>query len=43
MSDHDHEVEEVRWVGLEEARRGLTYDGERKVVERAIAYLDKDR
>ena len=43
VADHDDEVEEVRWVGLEEARRTLTYDGERKVVERAIAYLDKDR
>ncbi len=43
VSDHDHEVEDVRWVALEEARRTLTYDGERKVVERAIAYLDKDR
>ncbi len=43
VSDHDDEVEEVRWLGLEEARRSLTYDGERKIVERAIAYLDKDR
>ncbi len=43
VSDHDDEVEDVRWVGLEEARSTLTYDGERKVVERAIAYLDKDR
>ena len=43
VSDHDDEVEDVRWVGLEEAQRTLTYDGERKVVERAIAYLDKDR
>jgi 8-oxo-dGTP diphosphatase len=42
-SDHDDEVEDVRWVGLEEARRSLTYEGEREMVDRAIAYLDKDR
>ena len=43
VSDHDDEVEEVRWVPLEEAVRTLTYEGERQMVDRAIAYLDKDR
>jgi 8-oxo-dGTP pyrophosphatase MutT (NUDIX family) len=43
VSDHDDEVEDVRWLGLEEARRALTYEGEREMVDRAIAYLDKDR
>ncbi|HUH79952.1 MAG TPA: NUDIX domain-containing protein [Solirubrobacteraceae bacterium] len=43
VADHDDEVEDVRWIGLEEARRALTYAGERQMVDRAIAYLDKDR
>ena len=43
VSDHDDEVEDVRWIPLEEAGRTLTYEGERQMVERAIAYLDKDR
>jgi 8-oxo-dGTP pyrophosphatase MutT (NUDIX family) len=43
VADHDDEVEEVRWVPLEEARRSLTYEGERQMVDRALAYLDKDR
>ncbi len=43
VSDHDDEVEDVRWIGLEEARRSLTYEGERQMVGRALAYLDKDR
>ena len=43
VADHDDEVEDVRWIPLEEARRTLTYEGERQMVDRAIAYLDKDR
>ncbi len=43
VADHDDEVEDVRWVPLEEARRSLTYEGERQMVDRALAYLDKDR
>jgi len=43
VSEHDDEVEDVRWIGLEEARRTLTYEGEREMVDRALAYLDKDR
>jgi 8-oxo-dGTP pyrophosphatase MutT (NUDIX family) len=43
VSDHDDEVEDVRWMALEQARRSLTYEGERQMVDRALAYLDKDR
>jgi 8-oxo-dGTP pyrophosphatase MutT (NUDIX family) len=36
VADHDAEVEEARWVPLEEAVRQLTYRGEREMVERAL-------
>ncbi len=34
-SDHDHEVNEARWVEVDEATRMLTYETERQVVRRA--------
>ena len=34
-TDHDTEVEEVRWLPLEDAVRELSYKGEREMVERA--------
>ncbi len=34
-ADHDDEVEEARWMALGEARRVLTYAGEREMVGRA--------
>ena len=33
--DHDDEVDDARWVPLEEARERLSYENERKVMERA--------
>ena len=39
LEDHDHEFDEVRWVGLEEALRLMTYATEREVVARAAALL----
>jgi hypothetical protein len=36
VADHDAEVEEARWVPLEEAVRQLTSRGERAMVERAL-------
>ncbi|MCU1489291.1 MAG: hydrolase [Acidimicrobiaceae bacterium] len=42
-ADHDDEVEEVRWIGLEQARTALSHAAEREMVELAIAYLRKDR
>ena len=35
-----HEVEEVRWLPLEEAPRLLAYKGEREMAERALASLE---
>jgi 8-oxo-dGTP pyrophosphatase MutT (NUDIX family) len=39
VRDHDREVEEARWVPVEEAERMLAFPNERKVVERARAFL----
>jgi 8-oxo-dGTP pyrophosphatase MutT (NUDIX family) len=38
-ADHDHEVDEARWVPLIEARRHLSYRGEREMIERALSAL----
>src|SRR5690349_3622342 len=35
VADHDHEVEESRWVSLDEALEMLEFKGERDVVEKA--------
>lgn len=36
VADHDAEVEEARWVSLEEAVGLLTYRGEKEMVQRAL-------
>jgi 8-oxo-dGTP pyrophosphatase MutT (NUDIX family) len=38
-ADHDHEVDDARWMSLEEARTGLSYPGERAMIERALSIL----
>lgn len=43
FADHDDEVEEVRWIALEQAETELTHTAEREMVTLALAYLDKDR
>jgi 8-oxo-dGTP pyrophosphatase MutT (NUDIX family) len=43
VADHDHEIEEARWMPLEDAARELTYAGEREMVRRAISRLTADR
>ncbi len=40
VRDHDHEVEEARWVGFEEASRMLAFKSEREVLEKALALLE---
>jgi 8-oxo-dGTP pyrophosphatase MutT (NUDIX family) len=35
--DHDHEVDDARWMPLERARTELTYPGEREMIERALS------
>lgn len=39
LSDHDDEVLEARWMGLAEARRALSYPGERDMVARALVIV----
>jgi 8-oxo-dGTP pyrophosphatase MutT (NUDIX family) len=43
LADHDHEIEEARWMPLEEAARMLSYDGEREMVARALSRSSQDR
>ncbi len=38
-ADHDHEVEDARWMPLRSARRRLSYPGERAMIERALSIL----
>ena len=38
VADHDAEVEEARWMPLEQAARELSYKGEREMVERAVGF-----
>jgi 8-oxo-dGTP pyrophosphatase MutT (NUDIX family) len=35
--DHDHEVEEARWIPLAEAAGALSYPGERALIERVLS------
>lgn len=42
VADHDHEIEDARWVPLTRAARELTYPGEREMVERAVSRLSRD-
>ena len=43
IADHDDEVEEVRWVPIEDAERELSHAAERDIVGLAIAYLAEER
>ena len=36
-ADHDHEVEQARWMPLSEAAHALSYEGEREMVSRVIS------
>jgi 8-oxo-dGTP pyrophosphatase MutT (NUDIX family) len=38
-ADHDHEVDDARWIPLQQARRRLSYPGERAMIERALTIL----
>lgn len=40
VSDHDHEVEESRWVGFDEAVEMLEFKSEREVVEKARKMIE---
>jgi len=43
VANHDHEVEEARWMPLERALDELSHRGERDMVERALSRLAADR
>jgi 8-oxo-dGTP pyrophosphatase MutT (NUDIX family) len=36
-ADHDHEVDDARWILLRDAVRSLSYPGERALIERALS------
>src|SRR3954454_14118218 len=38
-ADHDHEVEDARWIPLLDARTDLSYPGERAMIDRALSIL----
>jgi mutator protein MutT len=40
-ADHDDEVEEARWIRLQDAEQQLTYPAEREMVARAMEYLEE--
>jgi 8-oxo-dGTP pyrophosphatase MutT (NUDIX family) len=41
LGDHDHEVEQARWMPAEDAVKALTYAGERDMVRRALSHLQR--
>jgi 8-oxo-dGTP pyrophosphatase MutT (NUDIX family) len=43
LADHDHEIEEARWMPLSEAATALSYEGERQVLARAMSRHRPDR
>lgn len=42
-ADHDWEVEQARWMALEQAAAQLSYEGERDMAARALAALREER
>ena len=42
-ADHDHEVDDARWMPLQEALTALSFPGERRMIERALSKLRPDR
>jgi 8-oxo-dGTP pyrophosphatase MutT (NUDIX family) len=42
LADHDHEIEEARWMPLAQAAEQLTYEGERDMVVRALSRYPRD-
>jgi 8-oxo-dGTP pyrophosphatase MutT (NUDIX family) len=42
LEDHDHEIEEARWMNLDEAATAVTYPGEREILRRALSRTTRD-
>jgi 8-oxo-dGTP pyrophosphatase MutT (NUDIX family) len=38
-ADHDHEVDEARWIAISGARDALTYPGERALIDRLLSKM----
>jgi 8-oxo-dGTP pyrophosphatase MutT (NUDIX family) len=38
-ADHDHEVDDARWMPLADARHRLSFPGEREMIDRALSIL----
>ncbi len=43
LADHDHEIEDARWMPLKEAATELTFPGEREMIARAMSRMASDR
>ncbi|MDX6670688.1 MAG: hypothetical protein QOI91_1051 [Solirubrobacteraceae bacterium] len=43
LEDHDDEIEEARWMPMQDAARELSFGGEREMVSRALSRLGADR
>ncbi len=43
VNDHDHEVIEARWVGIDEAESMLAFDSEKKLIVKAKNILEANR
>ncbi len=41
LADHDHEFDEVRWVGVAEAEALMSFPTERKIVAGALVAADR--
>ena len=43
VNDHDHEVVEARWVGIDEAESMLAFESEKKLIVKAKNMLEANR
>jgi 8-oxo-dGTP pyrophosphatase MutT (NUDIX family) len=43
IADHDDEVEEARWIALDDAQGELSHAAEREMVARAAEFLEEER
>ena len=43
VADHDHEVDEARWIPLEDASGMLAFESERKAMSQAAALIEATR
>ena len=41
--DHDHEVDDARWIALNQAREELSYPGERALIDRLLSKTPSGR